>query len=277
MSRKLFILPCLAVGGLIFTAGEAFAQTQDDTGIVRITDQSPTALASHSTCTTCQSGYQSGMGGYIDAGGCPYGCPPGYCQHGGCGQGQICWKVHQFLDWFNPYGACTFSPDHGWSVPGKRPIYHPSVTYRKMFPDAWTGAPSGPQTRAPMAYMPTDTTQLGFYYQHAPRWRPVRGMIPATPHPAEWHVPKCVIDEGGLCQEMGVCQGTVMHGNVIDGGTVIDSGTVIQAPSKLSEPKPATPDVPSSAPDEVPPPPTTTSAAGLEPTDRTPILHRIAQ
>jgi hypothetical protein len=44
---------------------------------------------------------------------------------------------------------------------------------------------------AQQVYMPTDTTQLGFYYQHAPRWLPAPGMIPAAPNPNDWHQPLC--------------------------------------------------------------------------------------
>ncbi len=35
--------------------------------------------------------------------------------------------------------------------------------------------------------MPTDTTQLGYYYQKVPTWVPVPGMIPPPPQPEEWH------------------------------------------------------------------------------------------
>jgi hypothetical protein len=37
--------------------------------------------------------------------------------------------------------------------------------------------------------MPTDTTQLGFYYQQVPYWQPVAGMVPAAPNPNDWHQP----------------------------------------------------------------------------------------
>ena len=38
-----------------------------------------------------------------------------------------------------------------------------------------------------MVYMPTDTTQLGYYYQHAPTWHAYSGMIPPVPRPSDWH------------------------------------------------------------------------------------------
>src|SRR5690606_31408820 len=40
---------------------------------------------------------------------------------------------------------------------------------------------------APQVHMPTDTTQLGFYYQRVPTWAPVPGMIPPPPNPADYH------------------------------------------------------------------------------------------
>ena len=40
--------------------------------------------------------------------------------------------------------------------------------------------------------MPTDTTQLGYYYQHAPTWHAYPGMIPPVPRPVDWHIPYVV-------------------------------------------------------------------------------------
>src|SRR5690606_14167039 len=34
--------------------------------------------------------------------------------------------------------------------------------------------------------MPTDTTQLGYYYQRAPQWMPTPGMIPPPPWPSNY-------------------------------------------------------------------------------------------
>jgi len=76
------------------------------------------------------------------------------------------------------------------------------VAYNKFFPDAWTCQPPAPAVpgmpRAPWVYMPTDTTQLGFYYQQVPDWRPVAGMVPAAPNPSEWHQP-LLGDAGMAC------------------------------------------------------------------------------
>lgn len=63
--------------------------------------------------------------------------------------------------------------------------------YSRMFPAKWTGENRGldPSFRHPLIYMPTDTTQLGYYYQHVPFWRSAANMIPPVPQPAEWHTP----------------------------------------------------------------------------------------
>jgi hypothetical protein len=39
-----------------------------------------------------------------------------------------------------------------------------------------------------MVYQPTDTTQLGFYYQHVPFWMPDPSRLPPRPIPAQWNI-----------------------------------------------------------------------------------------
>lgn len=82
------------------------------------------------------------------------------------------------------------SPTEGWSSPGRRPMQRVWVPYHKFFPEVLTGQPVPPQYRAPMVYMPTDTTQLGYYYQHVPHWHEYTGMIPPVPRPVDWHIPQ---------------------------------------------------------------------------------------
>lgn len=135
------------------------------------------------------------------------GCRNGACGYGACGHGHalkcgVCGSAHccnphhaklmHALHWLSPYhSGCTQSPDSGWAPPGHFPCQRVAATYRKWFPDAWTGQPSNvdPNFRYPMVYQPTDTTQLGYYYQRVPQWMPRRGMIPPTPHPDEFHTP----------------------------------------------------------------------------------------
>lgn len=108
-------------------------------------------------------------------------CPPG--ESGGFGShfGKLDDGHHHSCPDFVP-------PDSGWNEPGRRPIRRSWVPYHQFFPASWTGAATpAPQQRAPLVYMPTDTTQLGYYYQHVPTWHSYAGMIPPVPRPADWH------------------------------------------------------------------------------------------
>lgn len=92
-----------------------------------------------------------------------------------------------------PYGAAERRkhqpPTTGWLPPGRYIMHRHWVPYYKFFPNSWTGAPTPvPQLRLPMVYMPTDTTQLGYYYQHVPHWHAYYGMTPPVPRPVDWHV-----------------------------------------------------------------------------------------
>jgi hypothetical protein len=106
-----------------------------------------------------------------------FGVHPGCCLHG----------------WLPFDGAATHSPDYGWVRPVKFPIRPVPVEYHRYWPTRWYGEPGtvppAPTYRQfPMVFMPTDTTQLGYYYQRAPiGWRPNPGMIPPPPWPTDWH------------------------------------------------------------------------------------------
>lgn len=82
------------------------------------------------------------------------------------------------------------APDEGFVPPGRRPMQRVWVPYYRFFPAELTGQPIPPQARAPMVYMPTDTTQLGYYYQHVPHWHAYSGMVPPVPRPVDWHIPQ---------------------------------------------------------------------------------------
>ncbi len=180
----------LAVGGLL-TCGAGLVNADDihDVGIVRISDQPPGPPCHSGNC-------QNGVGA-CQTGQCNNGCPSGYCGNGcrsGCYHRCHCTgHVHRFLSWLDPCGGCSLPPDAGWSPPGKVAMWRRGVAYNKFYPDAWTGAPAPPAVpglpRAPWVYMPTDTTQLGFYYQQVPYWRPAPGMVPGPPNPNDWHQP----------------------------------------------------------------------------------------
>lgn len=97
-------------------------------------------------------------------------------------------RLGHWLNCHSPYHRCTVPPDHGFAPPAQRPIWPTPALYSKMFATPGV-AVADPNYRHPMVYMPTDTTQLGFYYQQVPYWQSRPGMIPPVPHPDEWHTP----------------------------------------------------------------------------------------
>lgn len=87
---------------------------------------------------------------------------------------------------------CKVSPGTGYCPPGKLPINHQYVEYWKYWPNYWSGQGYGtPLQYYPHPYTPTDTTQLGYTYQHVPQWRPMMGMTPPNPYPSDWHRRYC--------------------------------------------------------------------------------------
>ncbi len=196
MKLDLSLLRAILAVGSLLTVGAGLANADDfeDVGIVRISDHAPGSLP-------CNSGCQPGG---CPSGQCNTGCRTGACGHGHCGHGCRSGCAHRchctghvcrFLSWLDPCGGCTLPPDAGWAPPGKVTMWRRPVAYNKFFPDAWTGNPAMPvvpgMPSAQQVYMPTDTTQLGFYYQQVPRWLPAPGMIPAAPNPNDWHQPLC--------------------------------------------------------------------------------------
>lgn len=90
--------------------------------------------------------------------------------------------------------AATYPPDYGWNRPVKRPVLNRvPVSYYQMNPQYLVGDPRAFQgaQQFPMVYMPTDTTQLGYYYQRTWQWQPNPNMIPAPPWPSTWHRREC--------------------------------------------------------------------------------------
>lgn len=207
MKLNRVLLGAIAVVGGMLATGSTLVNAQDSNveGIVRISDIAPGQSA------PCNTGGQPGMTG----------CPNGQCGNGQCGNGQYgpcgngscghgygrCYHrcsctghIHNLLSWLDPLGGCTLPPDHGWAPPGKVPMWRRPVTYTKFYPDGWTGQPGFPAVpgmpRPGHVYMPTDTTQLGHYYQTVPQWLPVHGMVPGAPNPNDWHQPLCTQNAG---------------------------------------------------------------------------------
>ncbi|MBC8116004.1 MAG: hypothetical protein H7062_16575 [Candidatus Saccharimonas sp.] len=169
-SVKLNWMVAASMAAMSFAVPTASAQDTNLPGIVRITDRRPgTAVQPASFHGHRQAAV------YGSSGDCPTGdCPNGHCHHGyGCFQESYCKK----------------SPDYGYSPPAKYPLHRRGVEYNAYFPHQWYGLPGGGLAGGyPMVYQPTDTTQLGFTYQHVPYWQPNPNMVPQRPVPAHWHI-----------------------------------------------------------------------------------------
>lgn len=164
------------------------------------------------------------------------------CQCPDCMGGKKAWKYGKSCEHY-----CTHSPDHGWSIPGKWPINRRGVQYDSYFPTAGLG-PNGVVLGAdvvyPMVYQPTDTTQLGFYYQHVPFWMPQPNPLPPRPIPAYWHMYAPVAYASTF--ENG-------YGGWAGGDVIIDGTTVSPTPVETNV-------QPNAKPAELPPAPVKESA-----------------
>jgi hypothetical protein len=190
-------LIALAAGvssGLMALSGMPASAQEEGEGIVRVSDCQPAVTSN------------SGPVYYGD-------CPDGRCGYGCRGNGAG--HIRGVISILCPCGAGLHSPDHGWAPPGRVQLPYPRpVAYQKWFPDQWTGQPGaygvgGP--RPPVVYMPTDTTQLGYYYQTVPRWHAYQGRIPGPPNPAQWHHNLCQLQGAN---GYGYCpQGNCPNGN----------------------------------------------------------------
>lgn len=217
-----FLGATLAVGGLLTIGTAALrAQEADEAeGIIRISDCVDASAGADANAAFGNGACQNGTcpSGACPSMGCPTaGCPSGPCYNGCRRRCCCCKKLHGFLSWLDPHGAGTVSPDHGWAPPGKVAVWRRPVAYHKFWPDAWSGQPaSAPVMRVNHVYMPTDTTQLGYYYQQVPKWWPNPAMIPPAPNPYDWHQPLC---GNGACMSNCNVQGEAIQGEVIESGS----------------------------------------------------------
>lgn len=147
-------------------------------------------------------------------------------------------------------------PGYTYGPPQHRPVVRYPVVYTKWYPDRWYGTPGPPQVSpAPMVYMPTDTTQMGYYYQVVPRWQPRH-----NPYPKPWFVREREVTYGGYHGGYPVeSYGTPVesyHAAPVDGGSTesapsdapqpLDPGPANPVPDDLPNvPQPANPGAPS--------------------------------
>jgi hypothetical protein len=112
------------------------------------------------------------------------------CGNAYCNGGHSFWTFPA-VRWTLDPNYYAVSPDHGWDVPGKWPVKRQYVTYTQYSPKEWygTGSPGkSKQVRSyPVVGQPTDTAQMGYYYQQVPTWQPRPNMIPPKPDPRQWH------------------------------------------------------------------------------------------
>jgi hypothetical protein len=257
---------CRAVlsGFLIGSGAIGLAQDNSSPGIVRITDSRPRGVPVQNTGFG-HHGHGEYIGsGEIISGDCPecyggygkHGCYRG-CRHclGNCLFGPPCIGQHCCLR--EHYGS--LSPDNGFSPPAKFPIQRRGVQYSQYYPAAWYGTPGGGlQAAYPMVYQPTDTTQLGYYYQHVPFWMPNPNALPQRPIPAQWHTFAPASTAGVYSPGFGFGTGFCPPGNgVITNGTVTE-GTVISptpaSPAPMQpQTSPVTPQLEQAPPPSAPP------------------------
>lgn len=159
----------MAMAVLTLNAVAANSQDSNSPGIVRISDSKPRSVVQPTSFHGHLRGHAVQGDGYI--------CD--HCQQSQCDEGCPLFREHY----------CKNSPDHGYAPPAKYPLHRRGVPYNTWYPNQWYGLPgSGLAGGYPMVYQPTDTTQLGYYYQHVPFWTPNPNMLPQRPVPAQWHI-----------------------------------------------------------------------------------------
>lgn len=154
-------------------------------------------------CPTCRHGHRRGRGdcdacrgGHAGRGvagdGCDNcrgtRCAGRGCLGGGCYKPVAGWyqdprdsEVYSAVGYNVPVAVplppvVKYQYQYGWGLPASR-LTRVTNSYQRYYPyEQFTQKggriPGGP----PVIYQPTDTTQLGFYSVHAPRWVPVKRM-----------------------------------------------------------------------------------------------------
>jgi hypothetical protein len=165
-----FAMTSMTVAGLL-TSFWSDVKAGDRPGVIQISDRSLQAIPEPNPLPVSATDNAGGNGG--GAGGTVHG--PVY--YGGLEGGQ--------------YSATFSGGQVGRVIPTVVPINREPVMYLRYWPDQWYGMPGGgiaaDAPRFPQIYMPTDTTQLGFYYQRVPTWEPRPWMLPPPPNPVHLH------------------------------------------------------------------------------------------
>ena len=234
-------------------------QSPDSAGYVRISDARPRTAVQpvssksvqqvgghHLGAAPCQTGNCPSGNGYATGG-----CPTGNCPTGNCPTGVACPPGHCHGCLHGKFGEhyCKHSPDYGYSPPAKYPLQRRGVEYKHYFPAQWYGAGADySQSIAPMVYQPTDTTQLGYKYQHVPFWQPAPYRLPPRPIPAQWHIHAPAVQASRFCNgQWGGNMGPYTGGNCWHRGHGMNSYGVVDGTCP-----PNTVPVPATVPQPIP-------------------------
>ena len=226
---------------ILGSASSGFAQQgPDSAGMVRISDGRVRSAAAKSVEQVGGHRFSDCQNGNCPTGGCPTGnCPTGIgqdCQSGNC---PTC-RGGCFGGHFGEH-YCKRSPDYGYAPPTKYPLHRRGVEYTNYYPQKWYGAGADySQSTAPMVYQPTDTTQLGYYYQHVPFWQPMPNRLPPRPIPAQWHTTPPAVSASRYCNgffpgNLGPYTGNAgFHGGRSTSSYVTANGTNGSCPPALN-------------------------------------------
>jgi hypothetical protein len=217
---------------IVLAAVPMVSAVAQDTGIVRISDRGGKAV---------QAAAFKAKGEFHTPPGAAYGYGhDGHCQCPECMGGRKAWKLGKNCDHY-----CSHSPDHGYSIPGKWPIHRRGMQYNSYYPAQWLGVNGvtlGGDVVYPMVYQPTDTTQLGFYYQHVPFWTPQPNPLPPRPIPAQWHMYAPTAFASTFENGFSDAWGAVVVGGPVNGQVV--TPTPVQQPVEKPAADPAVPPAP---------------------------------
>ena len=123
------------------------------------------------------------------------GCPSPACQGcNPCGSGLASFWTKPLFPNSCAAKCCATKayPDAGWAAPARLPVNYDGAWYGNYVPQQAYGTPGGGFiANYPTVYQPTDTTQLGYYYNKVPTWQTRTDMIPPVPRPGDFHTRTC--------------------------------------------------------------------------------------
>lgn len=167
---------------------------------------------------------------------------------------------------YGAYGDVSGVTAYGYGpTPPRYTVDRIPVQYLRYYPGVWYGLPGSTlPVVAPQVHMPTDTTQLGFYYQRVPTWVPVPGMVPPSPIAAYGSGAGVAIDGSGVVSNSNervlsvrtISSGSSTPSHSASGSTVTAPGTipVPPAPSGSALPLQPPPGAPAAEPNAFIPP-----------------------